>query len=232
MASLHIKAGPTLKGQTQFVTLNMTLGNGSTSDESWDEAVLRANPEIMNFHAKGKIVFVTEAQYAAERKAVAQAAVEAEKLDAALDSDTVTDISDALETDNPSVTEARKLAQDIRSSLNKLEALLSGNTGAKRSQPASKAGKAPQPELSDKGDGLDLPMSAPPGLKPQAVTEQYLRKTAADKRKYLKECRDIGLLRDIAMHEPDAKMKLVARKAAKGAEQSAEEASRMSEAAA
>lgn len=232
MPTLHIKAGPTLRGQTQFVTLNMTLGNGSTSDESWDEAVLRANPEIMNFHAKGKIVFVTEAQYAAERKAVAQAAVEAEKLDASLDPDTVTDISDALETDNPSVTEARRLAREIQASLSKLEALLSGNTGARRTQQAPKAQKASaEPTEAEKNDGLDLPMSAPTGLKPQAQTEQYLRKTPADKRKYLKDCRDIGLLRDIAMHEPDMKIKLVARKAAKTAEKSAEEATRMSEAA-
>ncbi len=230
MSRLHIKAGPTLRGQTQFVTLNMTLGNQATSDESWEESVLRSNPEVMNFHSKGKIVFVTEAQRTAELKAIATAAAEAEKLDAALDPDTITDISDALETDNPSVTEARKLAHDIKISLNKLEALLSGNTGAKRVQSTPKA-TAKAPEADAKGDGLDLPMSPPPGLTPSGPTAAYLKKTPADKRKFYKECLDIGMLREAALHEPDAKLKILARKAAKSAERSAEEATKMSEAA-
>ncbi len=227
MERVHIKATPTLRGQTQFVTLNMTLQDASTSLESWDESVLRSNPEVMNFHSKGKIVFITEAAHAKERKAVDAAAAAAEQLDKNLDPDTVTDISDALETDNPSVTEARKLTRDIATSLQKLEALLSGKPAAKRSAPTAASKPAPEPEA--KSDGLDLPMNPPKGLKPSSNTELYLRKNAADKKAYLKECRDIGFLREIALFEPDAKMKMLARKAAKRAESSAEEAKSLAE---
>ena len=67
-------------------------------------------------------------------------------------------------------------------------------------------------------DDIGLPMNPPPGLKPQVPTVTYLRLDAKGKKKFIKECWDLTILRDVALHEPDAKIKLAARKKVKAAE--------------
>lgn len=216
MALFHIHMTGVLKGQTQFVTLNVTLGQTEVSRDAWDEAVLKSNPEVVGYLSKKYIELVDEKQYAAlEAKAT-------QEREDALDPSSTT-LDDALAIDNPSVGELRRHVKAAQDALARIEAAISGKPLPPKAAPPVKAQEKPPED-----DGLDLPQSPPKGLKPQVMTEQYLKKGPAEKRKFLKDCRDIGLLRDAALFEPDPKMKIMARKAARMAEKTAQEAAGLS----
>lgn len=217
---LRIRSTGKGRGQIQFVTLNIFLADKATT-APYEETVLRANPEVMNFQSKGYVTFVTEEEFQAEAKAQEEAAKAAEA------AETSPTVEDALDQDNPATAELVRLVNQAQTALNKAFALLTSGAG-KQSTPTSAGPKAEAP-ARESGDDLDLPMNAPQGLKPQVKTQEYLTKTAAERRKYLKECRDVGLLRDAALFETDTKIKALARKAARNAERSAEEAISMAQ---
>ena len=55
--------------------------------------------------------------------------------------------------------------------------------------------------------------------------EKNVKKDAKERRKFLRTCRDISMLRDVALFETDKKLKEFARKQARRAESSAQSAS-------
>jgi hypothetical protein len=205
------------RGETVFATLNMIIPNKGYSPCAYPESSLKTNPEVMDFHSKKLIELVTEEQY--------EKAIAAEKEELAAKS---VHVEDALEVDSPSTAELRNLAKTAQRALADLVAEIERTPSSSDSQkPSKNGGKTDRDDgpADPSDDGLDLLMNAPVGLKPQARTEEYLKTNAKERRKFLNTSRDITILRDIALFESDPKLKLVARKAAKAAEQMAESAS-------
>lgn len=226
MANVHIKMTGKLRGKTQFVTLNSELGQADTSKESWDEATLRSNAEVMSFHAKAYIVFVTEDQYETERKAAQEASAlasiaQTKAEEGELSGDTVT-IEDAVEHDHSKDDQLRVYAKTAADALAKLSALLAPQA---KTPPKVDFG----PKVEEKSDGLDLPMSVPVGMQPKAHVQQYLSKKEPERRAFIKQCADIGFLREIAMFETHGMLKKMARVAARRAESTAQEATNMAQ---
>lgn len=214
---LHVKSTPKTKGQIEFVTLGLFLPEGATTAQAYEESVIKSNPEVMGFVSKGRVELVTEEEYQKQNNARL-----ADEKAALLN---VT-IEDALQEDSPSIDAMKTALSQVESALNKLRSLVEAGEG--KTKKSSAESKPDKPE--ETSDGLDLPSAPPPGLRPQALTEQYLKKSAADRRKFLKECHDISTLRDIALFETDPKLKSAARRAAKSAESSAQEAASMAQA--
>lgn len=206
------------RGEIVFATLNMIVPDKGYSQCSYPESSLKVNPEVMDFHSKKLIEFVTEDAY--------EKAIAADKAELAAKS---TLVEDALEVDNPTTAELRTLAKNAQRALAALVAEIdrvSTPASEESQKPSKNGGKTGRDDgpVDPTDDGLDLPMNAPVGLKPQARTEDYLKTGAKDRRKFLNTCRDITILRDIALFESDPKLKLVARKSAKAAELMAESA--------
>lgn len=220
----RIKSLERAKGEIAFVSLDFMLAYRGYSPSLYKLSDLQTNAEIMNYMNNGYINFVEESEYQRLRK-------EEEKARAAAHPITV---EDALEQDSPARSELEKRLNATKQALAALEALILNQDVLVKSKPTKVSGQTQAqnqaqvaPESLD--DGLDLPVNAPTGYQPQPKTMEYLRKSQVDKKAFLKTCRDLGILRDVAMFEPDAKLKAKIRKFIKKTETEIEEATNMSQ---
>lgn len=206
----------TARGGTELVSLGIMLSDKGFSPVPYMESSLTSNVEVNHFKSKGMLKFISDEEHTqmlAQREEAMKPA-------------NVT-IEDALEAEGPNNLDALRFVSAAQKALAELEKFLATPNKQVAERAAEKT-----PVISKEapeGDGLDLPMSAPVGLNPQAMTEQYLKKSGKDRKQFLRDCRDITTLRDIALFESDPKLKLVARKAARAAEMQAESATRMAQ---
>jgi len=231
MPIVRIKNTGLMKGEISFVSLDMFLEGPDTpskgySKTGYTQKDLDENAEVQNYVSRKAIVLVPEAEFA---KAIAEqeAAVAAPPT-----------IEDAIEEDSPQTAHFQKLLDKVKQGLNDLESAMQQDADqrAERSTKERMADpevpEAPErttapaadvnPKDLPKEDDIGLPINPPPGLKPQVPTVTYLRLDSKGKKKFLKECWDIGILRDVALHEPDKKIKTAARKKVKQATAKAE----------
>ena len=204
----------TARGNTELVSLGVMLENKGLSPVAYTEESLASNVEVQHFKSRGMLKFVSEEEHA---QLLAQ---KEESMRPA----NVT-IEDAVEQDHVKNTDALKFVASAQRALAELSSFLS-NTEPQKKREEGKKSAPPTEHRDPKDDGLDLPMSAPAGLNPQAMTSQYLKKSGKDRKQFLHDCRDITTLRDIALFESDPKLKQVARKAAQTAESQAISATR------
>lgn len=219
------------RGEILFVTLGgadgksaYTLANKLISPEVFAESLLKANTEVMTFKMKGLLDFMTDEDYIAQEDDLKRAAQSIANQEAAKHSS----VESALASDNPQSAELDRRLDAVRSSVKKLEEFVVQNLKALPPVKSFYTGHKEDAEPAEKlsaDDGLDLPLKPPPLLQPQPRTKEYLAKAVVDKKDFLKTCRDISLLRDIAMFEADEKLKGTARRAAKKAEKVALSAS-------
>ena len=204
-------------GDIELVTLNIFLPDKGYSMKSYKKSQLETNPEITDYEIKGMIKIVSEDQYKKTLVKEEQVKPVAKK---AVRGPVAPTVEDALDDDNPSHERARKLLDTARTALDQLERVL---TNDEVTTPASSKPQTPKKDKDD-DDRLGLIHSAPAGLKPQATTHKYLKKNATGRKRFLRNCRDITMLRDIALFETDMSLKKLARQRAKAAENLAQSA--------
>lgn len=199
------------RGETELVSMGYILPNRGFSPDCYEESALLANAEVMGLKNKKMVEFVSESEYEKARKAEATKAPTVE---------------DALDEDSPDKGHLVQLVKQARGLLDEIEKFV---TASQPKAPAVKAASTSNESPVGPDDGLDLWWKPPLGLQPQSTTVAYLKKTAKEKREFLKTARDSSILRDIALFETDEKLKIAARKQVKLAEKAAEEAINLAE---
>ena len=223
MAIVRIKNTGKMKGEISFVSLNMFLEGPDTeslgySKASYSQKDMDENVEVQNYITRKAIELVAETEV---RKVIDAAEVVAAKPPT---------IEDAIEDDSPATAYFQKLLDKVKQGIKDLEQAMQESVDSQAEQttkermanPAPARTTPPAADVDPKDlpdtDDIGLPMNPPPGLKPQVPTVTYLRLDKPDRRKFIKECWDLTILRDVALHEPDKKIKLTARKKVKTAE--------------
>lgn len=213
------------RGSISFSSLGFLLEHKGFS-HPMEETAIKTNSEVNSFLAKGLVAILTEPEYEKMHSARLEEA-EAEANNG--------DVASALELDSPTPVAFNRQIDEVQRALDALKNLVDKMDSDDDEKPAPKKhSKAPavfpsstvtppttQPTEKDEGPS-DLPMNPVAGMKPWVSTDKYLALDAKGRKKWIKECRDIGMLRDVAMWESDAKLKIVARKAAMKAERVAE----------
>jgi len=248
---VRIKHTGKLKGAIELVTLGFFLEDKKYSSKIFKTSELQGNPEIQDYKSRGIVSFVPESKYQeelqAEEKALAAEASDedGEDTDSQPGRTSSPTVEDALDEDNPRAKQARQYIDAAQTALQRLEKVMFGESQKpgkpgkpEKLQKQPKGASVPSQSVSvqdvpgkpakveaakDEGDdGIGLPQSPPTGLQPQSTTVRYLKKDDKERRKFLRSCRDITMLRDIALFESNDKLKKLARKRVKEATQQAE----------
>jgi hypothetical protein len=238
---VRIKHTGKLRGDIELVTLGFFLTDKGYSSKAFKRSELVSNTEIADYETKGAVTLVPEKTYRQELEAsekAAAASAEAEDGEEGSRPSPIVPptVEDALDESSPRAQQVRQYIDAANTALQRLERLMFGAPQQQAGkQPAKEASKASASAVTGKtaskkaaaaeDDGIGLPQNPPAGLKPQPTTTKYLAKDAKERRKFLRQCRDITMLRDIALFETDAKLKKLARKRVKDATSQAEAAS-------
>jgi hypothetical protein len=192
------------KSRVILASLGLTLEAGQVSEEAFDVQAL-GNREVTNMVNGGYIKLVTLEEVSQLKRAPAAApkAPEVRKPDAPIathESDFKGgSFEDGSPTGSPRIDQ---LLSTIKASFAELEQLI---------QPRKEAPEDTSPS-SEESEDSSIPSTPPPGMQPSQACSEFLKKSYMEKMRFLNQCRDIGLVREIIMFDELSRIKGLARK--------------------